>query len=324
MQSKKILIIRFSSIGDIVLTSPVIRCIREQLKAEVHFVCKKVFSDTLIHNPYLTRLHTFDKDVNEIYSQLKSEKFDFVIDLHKNLRSARLKRTLGVKSFSFDKINFRKFLAVRLKMTAVLPDQHIVDRYFDAAKPLGVINDNKPLDYFISENDKVDVSTLYLNGSEKFIALVAGGSYFTKQIPLNKLEEFCARINLPVVVLGGVTDKQVADKLKERYPAIVNLCGALSLNQSASVINQASWVISSDTGLMHIASAFNKPIISVWGNTIPEFGMSPYLPNKSNVVLEVKGLNCRPCSKLGYHKCPRGHFKCMNEIDTSLVTRVNS
>ncbi|MCE3229562.1 MAG: glycosyl transferase family 9 [Bacteroidetes bacterium] len=323
MQVKKILIVRFSSIGDIVLTTPVVRCLKQQLKgAEVHFVTKEIFRDTLVHNPYLDKLHTFKKDVAEIYSELKAEKFDLIIDLHKNLRSLRLKQTLGVKSYSFNKINLQKFAAVNFKMIGSLPDKHIVERYFETVEKLGVKPDEQGLDYYISKNDHVNVSTLYLGNNSDFVSVVAGGSYFTKQIPLNKLAEICSRVKLPVILLGGPTDKQVGDELKKQFPGIINLCGALSLNQSASVISQSSLVISSDTGLMHIAAAFGKRIISIWGNTIPEFGMGPYKPNSQNQILEVKGLSCRPCSKLGFKKCPKGHFKCMNDIDTTIFTSV--
>ncbi len=319
MKPKKILITRFSSIGDIILTTPVVRCLKMQLPGiELHFACKAAFCDTLVNNPYLSKLHIFQKDVSEIYNDLKSEKFDLVIDLHKNLRSARLKRTLNTRSLSFSKLNIQKFLAVRLKMRKALPDKHIVDRYLDTVKPLGITNDGKGLDYFLSIHDFVDVKTLYLkNAVTNFTVLVVGGSYFTKQIPLNKLEEICSRIQTPVILLGGSDDKIIADQLKSKYPLLINLCGALSLNQSASVIKQSSLVITSDTGLMHMAAAFNKRIISVWGNTIPEFGMGPYLPQPENQIMQVKDLSCRPCSKLGYDKCPRGHFKCMNDIDVS-------
>jgi ADP-heptose:LPS heptosyltransferase len=103
---------------------------------------------------------------------------------------------------------------------------------------------------------------------------------------------------------------------------LINTCGQYTINQSASIIEQAEWVVSSDTGLMHIAAAFNKKIISIWGNTIPEFGMAPYLPNLENKILEVKNLGCRPCSKLGFKKCPKGHFKCMNNIDVSELIHI--
>jgi ADP-heptose:LPS heptosyltransferase len=321
VQVKKVLLLRFSSIGDIVLTTPVIRCASRQLKdAEIHLVTKESFRPVVAHNPYLHRVHTFKKEVSELYGVLKVEQYDVIIDLHHNLRSLRLKRQLGVKSYSFNKLNVQKFLAVNFKMLNKLPDRHIVDRYFDAIAPLGVKNDGYGLDYFIDAADEVPVNSLFPSlPAGGFVALVVGGSYHTKKIPLNKLSEICTRVQSPIVVLGGKEDKAEADQLKAQFPRIINGCGVYSLNQSASLIRQSSWVITSDTGLMHIASAFGKKIISVWGNTIPQFGMAPYLPQPENEILEVKGLSCRPCSKLGYHQCPLGHFKCMNEQDLSVL-----
>lgn len=321
MQPKKILIIRFSSIGDIILTSPVIRCLKMQLPGvSIHYVTKTAFTETLSSNPYLNKLHTFQNDVREIYKELKAEKFDLIIDLHKNIRSARLKSYLRTKSFSFEKLNVQKFLAVKFKMRSALPDKHIVDRYMETIASLGVKNDDKGLDYFVSINDFVDVKTLYLkNAVTNYTVIVAGGSYFTKQIPLHKLKEFCSLINTPIILLGGPVEKGIGEDLKKDFPHIINLCGALTLNQSASIIKQCHLVITSDTGLMHMAAAFNKRTVSVWGNTVPEFGMSPYKPHPDNQILEVNGLSCRPCSKLGYNKCPKGHFKCMNDIDVKAM-----
>ncbi|MBA2613049.1 MAG: glycosyltransferase family 9 protein [Bacteroidetes bacterium] len=321
MQLKKILIIRFSSIGDIVLTTPIIRCAKKQLSStEIHFVTKEAFKSVLVHNPNISKLYTFKEDISELYEQLKAEKYDVLIDLHKNLRSLRLKQKLKVKSFSFNKLNVEKFLAVRFKQINKLPAKHIVDRYFETIKPLGVKNDSKGLDYFIHSNDEVDTTILLLKQSQKkFIALVVGGSYYTKKIPLNKLVQICQSAPLPVILLGGKEDKLIADELQKQIPQLINTCGQYSINQSASIIKQAEWVITSDTGLMHIASAYNKKIISIWGNTIPEFGMAPYLPNIENTIIELKGLSCRPCSKLGFKACPKGHFKCMNEIDLSVI-----
>ena len=319
MKFKKILIIRFSSIGDIVLTTPVIRVAKKQFPdAEVHYVTKEVFKNILIHNPYIDKVHTFKEDISELYEPLKAENFDVVIDLHKNLRSLRLKQKLKAKNYSFDKLNLQKFLAVNFKQINKLPNKHIVDRYFDAVAPLGIKSDGKGLDHFIHQNDRVDVSSLLTDHLKKtFVALVVGGSYFTKKIPLNKLAEICKNSKLPIIVLGGKEDKPVGDELQNQFPQLINTCGQYTINQSASIIEQAEWVVSSDTGLMHIATAFNKKIISLWGNTIPEFGMAPYLPNLENKILEVKNLGCRPCSKLGFKKCPKGHFKCMNNIDVS-------
>jgi ADP-heptose:LPS heptosyltransferase len=317
MKFKKILIIRFSSIGDIVLTTPIIRCAKQQLVGtQVHFVTKAIFKDTLINNPYTDKLITFKDDIAEVYAELKAENYDIVIDLHKNLRSLRLKQHLKTKSYSFNKINIQKFLAVNFKLKNTLPKQHIVDRYFEAIAKIDVKPDNKGLDYFLSEKDKINCNEQFFNSKPtEFIALVVGGSYYTKQIPLTKLIEICKNATQPIVLLGNTNDLQIANQLHINFPTIINACGRFSINQSASIISQAEWVITSDTGLMHIASAFHKKIISIWGNTIPEFGMSPYLPNTENKILEVKNLSCRPCSKLGYNKCPKGHFKCMNEIN---------
>ncbi|WP_317897827.1 glycosyltransferase family 9 protein [Aurantibacillus circumpalustris] len=321
---QKILIIRFSSIGDIVLTTPVIRCLKEQLpKFVVHYVTKDAFKSILESNPYIDKLHSFKKDVSEIYSDLISENYDLVIDLHKNLRSLRLKQQLKTKSYSFKKLNVQKFLAVNFKLIKTLPTLHIVDRYLETVAEIGVKNDHKGLDFFLKEEDKVNTKDLFFSNTEtKFIALVVGGSYYTKKIPVNKLKEICASASLPVIVLGGHEDISIAKELKKEFSYIINACGIFSINQSASLIQQAEWVITSDTGLMHIASAFNKKIITVWGNTIPEFGMGPYLPNTENKILEIKSLSCRPCSKLGYKKCPKDHFKCMNDIDYSFIKKL--
>ncbi|HRD38078.1 MAG TPA: glycosyltransferase family 9 protein [Bacteroidia bacterium] len=316
----KILIIRFSSIGDIVLTTPVIRCCAQQIKnAEIHFVCKASFKSTLEHNPYIHKLITFEKDINEVIPALKKENYDVLVDLHNNLRSRRLKLALGKKSVAFDKLNVRKFLAVALKSKNLLPDIHIVQRYLQTVSSLSVKDDGKGLDYFISENDSVDLSTIHSELNKGYIALVVGGSYYTKKIPVNKLIEICNKSKLPLVLLGGKEDSSIAEQVVSTCKNAFNLCGKYSLNQSASIIQHSTFIITSDTGLMHIASAFGKKIYSLWGNTIPEFGMYPYKPGEGSQILEVKNLKCRPCSKLGYGKCPKGHFKCMNEIDVGLV-----
>lgn len=318
----KFLIIRFSSIGDIVLTSPIVRCIKKQYpNAEVHFVTKAVFSDVVKNNPYIDKHYGFSKDLNEIIPLLKSEKYHYVIDLHHNLRSLKLKMALGVKSFSFPKLNLQKFIAVNFKKLTVLPPTHIVDRYFKTLESLGVVNDGLGLDHFIATEDQFSLTDKFPGVPvNSYIALVAGGSYFTKQIPLNKLIAICSSSPKQFILLGGKADAAIGNELSKTCPNVINACGALTLNQSAFVLKGAECVISSDTGLMHIAAAFKKKIFSIWGNTVPEFGMYPYLPGEGSKQLEVKGLQCRPCSKLGYKKCPRGHFNCMNMIDIKEIS----
>ena len=149
----KVLIIRFSSIGDIVLTTPIIRCIAEQLDVEVHFLTKNSFKSILRYNPYITKLYGIDKSVSEVISDLKAEHYDYIIDLHKNLRTQEVKLRLGIKSYTFNKLNIAKWLKVNLKINQ-LPDKHIVDRYFEGIQGLNVINDGRGLDYFISHSDQ--------------------------------------------------------------------------------------------------------------------------------------------------------------------------
>ena len=317
----KILVIRFSSIGDIVLTTPVLRCLKEQIpNVEVHYLTKKSYSSVISNNPNIDKLHVLT-DVNDTIKTLREERFDIILDLHNNLRTHIFKFKLGVKSYTFKKLNIKKWILVNLKLNR-LPKVHIVDRYIDSAKPLGISNDDKGLDFFIENADEFDINTLPESHKLGYIAFSIGGTHKTKCLSDSKLHSLCKAIEKPIILLGGKDSFEIANALElENSSKVINYCGKLTLGQSASLLKQAKLVISHDTGLMHIASAFHKIIISIWGNTVPEFGMFPYLPNEpeKNIIIENKGLKCRPCSKIGYKTCPKGHFKCMNEIDEYLV-----
>jgi len=318
-QVKKVLLIRFSSIGDIVLTSAVVRCLKEQLPGvEVHFLTKVQFGGILRANPNIDALWLYDHDFRELIPMMKLQGFDFIVDLHKNLRSAFVKQKLGIKSASFPKLNLKKWLMVQFKMN-LLPGIHIVDRYFEAVTPLGVKNDGRGLDYYIPAADEVDLSSLPATHHQGFIAAVIGGKHNTKIFPSEKVIDVCKQLSKPVILLGGKEDRDRGDQISGAVGKLVyNSCGLYNINQSASLIRQSEAVLSNDTGLMHISAAFKKPVVSVWGNTIPAFGMAPYLPGefKSNsMIAEVKNLSCRPCSKLGFNACPKKHFRCMNDID---------
>ena len=316
---KKILIIRFSSIGDIVLTTPVIRCLKKQLNAEVHYLTKSSFIGILNNNPYVDKVHTIDKEISsELIAELKNENFDFIADLHHNLRTLRLKKALNISSKSFPKYNIQKWLLVNLKIDR-MPKMHIVDRYMETVSSLGVVNDAKGLDYFIPETSKVDLSRLPKIQSNGYVGIVIGGQHETKMMPILKLIELCDSLSEPIVLLGGPEDKHRGEEIvKVVGVSVFNGCGQFKLDESASLVQQANWVITHDTGLMHIAAAFKKRIVSVWGNTVPELGMYPYLPDPSSKIVQIKGLSCRPCSKIGYSKCPKTHFKCMEHAVSDL------
>jgi heptosyltransferase-2 len=320
---KKILIIRFSSIGDIVLTTPVIRCLKTQLpEAEIHYLTKKQNQSLLQENPFLTRIWLHEKNFKELLPLLKAEKFDFIVDLHKNFRSLYVWFHLLRPYGTFKKLNLKKWMIVNLRIDR-LPRIHIVDRYFAAVKSLGIVNDRKGLDYFIPSGEEVDLSLLPESFRQGFIAFIIGGKHTTKIFPEDKVVEVCRSVSRPVILLGGKEDAERGRRIEQLAgSSVFNACGRFSINQSASLIRQSDKVITNDTGLMHITAAFGKTILSIWGNTIPEFGMVPYLDGKEDAVsgiFEVKDLSCRPCSKIGFEKCPKGHFRCMKEQDVDAM-----
>ena len=321
----KFLILRFSSIGDIVLTTPVIRCLRLQMpEAEIHFLSRQNFRDVLEHNPYINKNIFYKDDVDEVISELKKEKYDYIIDLHHNIRSLRVKRALKTKSFSFNKLNIEKWLIVNLKINR-LPQQHIVDRYLETISSFGIKNDGQGLDYFISAKEEKAIEKLPEAFGKNFIAWAIGAHHATKQLPIEKMISIAKKIKLPVVILGGKEDINKSNELIKHFQSpVFNGCGIFSINESAAIIKHAQHVLTHDTGMMHIAAAFRKNIVSVWGNTIPEFGMSPYLPAAfatNSLIVQVNNLSCRPCSKIGYQKCPKGHFKCMKEINENEIIK---
>jgi ADP-heptose:LPS heptosyltransferase len=313
----KILIVRFSSIGDIVLTSPVLRCLKKQLpNCEVHYATKKRFESLLINNPYIDKLHLLDGNLTAFANDLKREDFDVMIDLHRNLRTRFLKSVLRIKSLTFDKINWEKWLMVMFKVN-ILPYRHIVDRYLETLEPLGVLNDEMGLDFFISPN--TDISRFNLQSNYSVYAI--GGQHETKKMPLNKQIEMLLIIKTPIVLIGGKEDEKQGQLIQKECHHAINLCGQLSIDESALVMQVAEKVFTHDTGMMHIAAALKKPIVSIWGNTIPDFGMSPYYPKDINLNtnIQVNDLPCRPCSKIGFSECPKKHFKCMQDLDFDII-----
>ncbi len=319
----KILVVRFSSIGDVVLTTPVVRCLKQQIpNCEIHFITKKAFKGILEHNSNISKIFTIDSSISEVIPALKEEKYDYVIDLHKNLRTFQLKNKLGRPSYSFPKLNFEKWILVNLKRNN-MPKVHVVDRYFKAVEKLGVKNDNKPCDFFIQLSDEIQIKDHFNLTSEKYITIAIGAQFATKRMPFEKLKEIIEQLNQSIILIGGETDKTLADEILAAFPnkTIFSACGIFSLAQSASIVKQSRVLLTNDTGMMHIASCFQIPTISVWGNTVPELGMYPYFPENPEIfsIHEVKGLNCRPCSKIGFQKCPKGHFNCMNLQDSKVI-----
>lgn len=314
----KFLIIRFSSIGDIILTTPVVRALKQQVdNAVIHYVCKTEHAAMLQANPYIDKLYVADEHMSGVIEELQQENYDYIIDLNQNSRSKRIRRRLKVETFAFRKLNWEKMLLIWLKINR-LPAEHIVDRYLETVSTFDIENDGKGLDYFIPKGEEFNRDELPAKFKEGFVAIIIGGTYFTKKLPAPKVSQICQNIQYPVILLGGKDSFDKGEKiLSESKGNVLNYAGKISLNQSASLVRDANVVLSNATGLMHIAAAFKKKILSFWGNTIPEFGMYPYLPHSASEMLEVGDVKCRPCSKLGHQKCSKKHFKCMEEIDVN-------
>lgn len=314
------------------LTTPVVRVLKTQLDdAEIHYATKVQFKSLLTENPYVDKVHFLEGSIASLIKDLKEERFDYVIDLHNNLRTRIIKLALGVKSFSFNKLNWEKWLMVNFKINK-LPSTHIVDRYLATLQYFDIKNDSLGLDYFIPESDEVPIDWIPETHRSGFVCYAIGGQHNTKKLPVNRMIELCDKINRPIALLGGKEDFEAGETIAQFFNApsrsqisekelqtdlnkktiIYNACGQYNLNQSASILKKSDYVFTHDTGLMHIASAFKKEVFSIWGNTIPLFGMYPYRTKFK--LLENNKLDCRPCSKIGYDKCPKGHFNCMQKL----------
>lgn len=325
----KFLVIRFSSIGDIVLASPVLRCLKKQIiTAEVHFLTKSSFKPVTEANPYIDKFFYYENDIREVIELLKREQYDYVIDLHNNFRSNKIRRSLGVKTHTIDKLNFEKFLLTKLRIN-IMPRRHITLRSMDTVAEFGVKYDNAGLDYFIPENDLTSESDIPTSHHAGYIAVVIGASYYTKKLPVYKLQELCKAIDHPIILIGGKEDEPVGAEVAatDTTGKIYNACGKFNLNESADLVRRSKLVISHDTGLQYIGSAFNKPVLALWGSTSPLLDVEPLYGNGDRLhenILRQPKLKCQPCSKYGNKKCPLGHFKCMKQMDINYIaSRVN-
>jgi ADP-heptose:LPS heptosyltransferase len=322
----KFLIIRFSSIGDIVLTTAAIRCLKQQIPgAEVHFLTKEKMKAVTIANPYIDKFYYYSNDLKTLARELRKENYDYIIDLHKNIRTYLLRLKLITSKalwYSYHKLSIQKFILTKVKIN-LMPRRHISLRCIDALAPLGVVDDGKGLDYFIPESEYLNENDLPSGHLFGYIAIIIGATHNTKKLPVYKLQEICSKINYPIILVGGKEEQAEGEAIASVNPQkIFNACGKFSLNESAGLVRKARVVISHDTGLQYIACAFQKPVLAIWGGTSPKLQVEPFF-GTSNTSLHknfiVPGLPCQPCSNYGTKKCPRGHFKCMKNQNTDLI-----
>lgn len=324
----RLLFIRFSSIGDIVFTSPAIRCAKQQIPGvEIHFLTKVSMKAVTEANPYIDHFHYFEKDLNVTIKDLKAVQFDYIIDLHKNLRSFKIEKALGVPCLSYQKLSLQKLLLTKLHMN-YMPIRHIVDRSLDTLSALGVVNDGKGLDYFIPKETRLSSNTLPASFESGYIAFVIGASYASKKLPIASLQTLCHKIPYPIVLIGGKEDQAEGAAVEAINPIkIFNACGKFNLHESALLVKQSRTVISHDTGLLYIACAFHKKTVAIWGATSPALQVEPYYPNANDTFNNnewyynaiVPNLPCQPCSNYGTKQCPQGHFACMKKQDLQTI-----
>jgi len=293
----KILVIRFSSMGDIIYTTPVVRCLKKQLPgAEIHFLTKTAFKYIYDNNPYVDKLLLLKPQLSDTINEIRAEQYDYIIDLHNNLRTALIKLSVRVKSSTYKKQRFRKWMSLKFRLKLV-PAEHLVDRYLKTVAFLGVKNDEQPIDYYIKADHQLN-KLLPPSHQDGYSAFIIGATHFTKRMPNYKIISICDRLKYPVVLLGGDDVKANGAEIAALVPNVYNACGITSLDESVFLVSKARSVIGFDTGLTHIAEAFDVPVASVWGGTAPELlGVQPYKV-KEVLVAEID-LDCRPCSKFG-------------------------
>lgn len=312
-EAKKILIIRLSSLGDVLLTTPVVRSLQQSYpNLSIDFLIKNNFADAIRLNPNISKTIIYD-DSHELLKQLKNNKYDLVIDLHNNFRSKKIVRQLKLPAYKFVKPNFKKFILVHFKINLLKDIKPISQRYADVIPNFEL--DRNGLELFIPESFRSELEEF-----EKVIGICPGAFHFTKRWPLEFYAEFGRRLTedgYKVAILGGESERDICKDLQKKTPTSVDLSNNNKLFQTAAHMKNCKTVICNDSGLMHTAAAMGIPLISIFGSTVREFGFAPY--GVRNWVVENPDLNCRPCTHIGKSRCSKKHFKCMNEITPSLV-----
>ncbi len=306
-----------SSIGDIVLATPLIRCLRNKYpSAQIDFLVKKKYSEILSANPYISNLLLFENNIFESAKKIKKEKYDFILDIHNNFRTFLLTLFSGAKIIRYNNYLFKRFLLTEFGLNFYKEKVPVFLRYLKTAEPLGILNDNKGLDFFIDK--EIDGQSAYL--SKNCIGICPVAVWKTKRWPKENFVDLAKRIlekqDCEILIFGGKNDFDYCENIKSRIsPKAKNLCG-LSLKETAVAIRKCKYLLTNDTGLMHIAEALKVPVVAFFGPTDKEFGFYPQ-SEKSKII--SKNYFCKPCSTKGSGKCPVGDFRCMKDITVGEV-----
>ncbi|VAX18690.1 Lipopolysaccharide core heptosyltransferase III [hydrothermal vent metagenome] len=307
-EAKRVLIIRLSSLGDVLLTTPVIRSLKKNYPdLTIDFLIKKNFEAAIQLNPNIDSMIIYN-DSPELTAQLKENNYDLIIDLHNNFRTKKIVKQLGLPCYKFIKPNLEKFLLIHTKINLLKDKKTITVRYAEIIPEFQL--DDKGLELFIPENVHSE-----LEGLSNVVGFAPGAFHYTKRWPIEYYAELGNKLNdegYTIVILGGESDKTICSDLQKMIPDSLDLSNNNDLSQTAVHIKHCKVFICNDSGLMHTASAVGTPVISIFGSTVQEFGFAPY--RIKSIVVENNELKCRPCTHIGKSKCPRGHFKCMKKI----------
>ncbi|MCE2685727.1 MAG: glycosyltransferase family 9 protein [Cryomorphaceae bacterium] len=316
---KRILIIRFSSIGDIVLTFTVASTIKSLYPhCTIDFVTKPQFKELLNACPDLDTIYTLTGTVAQLRKEIDFNQYDAILDLHHNLRSRILLGFQFGKVYRFPKNNIEKWLLTTFKIRPKII-RHVTERYLEtlSAYTKAPIVGIAPA-YRVPDASKIDIKETFQVEPSKYVAVAIGAQFATKRMPTDLLVELIQKINLPVLLLGAKEDQLTANEILEQCTSniIFSAVGTATIHESAWLVKNAKALLTHDTGLMHIGASFEVPLHVIWGNTTRDFGMYPYRVEQEQVFnYEVSGLSCRPCSKIGHQSCPKGHFSCMRQQD---------
>ena len=316
---KRILIIRFSSIGDIVLTFTVASTIKSLYPhCTIDFVTKPQFKELLNACPDLDTIYTLTGTVAQLRKEIDFNQYDAILDLHHNLRSRILLGFQFGKVYRFPKNNIEKWLLTTFKTRPKII-RHVTERYLEtlSAYTKAPIVGIAPA-YRVPDASKIDIKETFQVEPSKYVAVAIGAQFATKRMPTDLLVELIQKINLPVLLLGAKEDQLTANEILEQCTSniIFSAVGTATIHESAWLVKNAKVLLTHDTGLMHIGASFEVPLHVIWGNTTRDFGMYPYRVEQEQVFnYEVSGLSCRPCSKIGHQSCPKGHFSCMRQQD---------
>ncbi len=318
----KILIIRFSSLGDIILTTPVIRLLRQKYpRAEICYVTKKQFADVIVSNKEVNKTYLLEQQtIKELAAEMNTT-FDLVVDLHRSLRSKLLLRELDFKRrVKVRKPYFKRWALVFFKINFFKEILPVPMQYMKTLKPLGIEATMQRPAIYPDEPGPQKLGGW--QSDQPTIAIAPGAKWFTKRWPIDHFIALIEKLRTgysqyQIVVLGGPDEKPLSLEIEKFLDGgVFDFIGKLTILETAFVISKADVLISNDSALIHIASAFETYIIALFLSTTIEFGFGPY-PDTS-VVLSQQ-LPCKPCDHKGRSRCPKGHFQCAYAITPDKV-----